>query len=68
MRDPRQPIGLKLRFHPDSAKRAEEVAGELIMTPFLEEDPSLPAGGVVLDVSYPNGEVEHGVDYVPYIE
>jgi hypothetical protein len=63
----REPVGLKLRFHPEAAERAEAAAGELIMPPILEEDPSLPPGTIVLDVSYKDGEVDRGVDYVPYM-
>ena len=63
----REPVGLKLRYHPDAAERAAAAAGELIMPPILEEDPSLRPGTMVLDVSYSDGEIDHGVDYVPFI-
>jgi hypothetical protein len=63
----REPVGLKLRYHPDAVDRAAAAAGELIMPPILEEDRSLQPGTMVLDVSYHNGEIDHGVDYVPFI-
>jgi hypothetical protein len=60
-------VGLKLRYHRDAAERAEAAASELLMPPILEEDPNLAPGTMVLDVSYKNGEIDCGVDYVPFI-
>jgi hypothetical protein len=64
----RQPVGLKLRYHPDAAERAAAAAGELMMPPILEEDGSLRPGTMVLDVSFDNGEIDEGVDYDQFIE
>jgi hypothetical protein len=64
----RQPVGLRLRYHPEAAERAAAAADELAMRPILEEDASLRPGTVVLDVSYDNGEIEEGVDYDQFIE
>jgi hypothetical protein len=64
----KQPVGLKLRFHPDAAERAAAAAAELIMPPILEEDDSLRPGTMVLDVSYDNGEIDRGVDCDEFLE
>lgn len=66
--DDKEPVGLKLRFHPEAAERAAAAAGELAMPPILEEDDSLRPGTMVLDVSYNNGEIDEGVDYDQFIE
>jgi len=64
----KEPVGLKLRFHPDAAERAAAAAGELMMPPILEEDDSLRPGTMVLDVSYSNGDIDEGVDCDLFIE
>ena len=64
----KRPVGLKLRYHPDAAERAAAAADELATRPILEEDDSLRPGGMVLDVSYSNGEIDEGVDYDQFIE
>lgn len=64
----KRPVGLKLRYHPEAADRAAAASDELMMPPILEEDGSLPAGTMVLDVSYDNGEIEEGVDCDQFIE
>jgi hypothetical protein len=63
----REPVGLKLRYSPDAADRAAAAAGELILPPILEEELGLAPGTMVLDVSYSDGKIERGVDYVPFI-
>jgi hypothetical protein len=64
----KQPVGLKLRYHPEAAERAAAASGELMMPPILEEDISLRPGTMVLDVSYETGEIDAGVDYDRFIE
>jgi hypothetical protein len=66
--DPR-PVGFKLRFHADAIRRAEEVAQAIDSTPvLLEQDNSLPAGHVVMDVSYDNGDVQTDVDPEKFLD